>query len=186
MLEASWEAHATALANAQNDQDLMDTFSKLAHDLKVKQDGIAKVIFARDTRTSGPALVTALRDGLQATHAEFEDFGVLTTPQLHYLVRAINTQDMQYPYGDPTEQGYYEKLGEAFTAAMKKRKTKGPVTVDCANGVGGPKLRELLKYIPDAASGGLDIKVVNDDVSNPHNLNVQVCFTPSRGRHVDH
>lgn len=173
MLESSWEAHATALANAQSDQDLLDTFSRLASEMRVKQDGIAKVIYARDTRSSSPALVRSLVDALQSTHAESTDYGILTTPQLHYLVRAINTQEMQYPYGDPTEQGYYEKMADAFTTAMKKRKTKGPVTVDCANGVGGPKLREFMKYLPDAAAGGVDIKVVNDDVASPEVLNVQ-------------
>ena len=173
MLESSWEVHATALANAQSDQDLLDTFSRLASELRVKQDGMAKVIYARDTRSSGPALVRSLVDALQSTHAESTDYGVLTTPQLHYLVRALNTQEMQYPYGEPTEQGYYEKMADAFTTAMKKRKTKGTLTVDCANGVGGPKLRQLMNYLPDAAAGGVDIKVVNDDVANPDVLNVQ-------------
>jgi phosphoacetylglucosamine mutase len=76
-------------------------------------------------------------------------------------------------YGEPTEKGYYEKLSVAFKQAMKHRKTSGPVTVDCANGVGGPKLRELIKYLSSAKDGGIDIKVVNDDVLNPEALNVQ-------------
>ena len=57
---------------------------------------------------------------------------------------------------------------------MHGRKPNGGVTVDCANGVGGPKLRELVKYLPTTAEGGLDIKVVNDDVVKPDRLNYQV------------
>lgn len=145
----------------------------MAH-FKIKPDAPGRVVFARDTRESGPALVAALTDSLTAVSIEYTDYGILTTPQLHYLVRCINTQDTKLPYGEPTEDGYYEKMGEAFTTAMKHRKSNGTVTVDCANGVGGPALRKLLPYIPTAAKGGVDIKVANDDVSRPEMLNVQV------------
>lgn len=55
---------------------------------------------------------------------------------------------------------------------MRGVKVKGSLTVDCANGVGGPKLRELIKYLPEDT--GLDIKIVNDDVINPDSLNFEV------------
>lgn len=57
---------------------------------------------------------------------------------------------------------------------MQGRHHVGSVTVDCANGVGGPKLRELIKYLPSPSEGGLEIKVVNDDVVKPERLNYQV------------
>lgn len=57
---------------------------------------------------------------------------------------------------------------------MAGKKSQGHVTVDCANGVGGPKLRELLKSLPDSSDGGVEIKVVNDEVHKPEVLNVQV------------
>lgn len=56
---------------------------------------------------------------------------------------------------------------------MKHAKIKGSITVDCANGVGGPKLAELKKHLPAAKDGGIDIKIVNDDISRPEQLNVQ-------------
>ena len=57
---------------------------------------------------------------------------------------------------------------------MSGRKANGAVTVDCANGVGGPKLRELIKYLPNASEGGVEVKIVNDDVMQPERLNHQV------------
>ena len=57
---------------------------------------------------------------------------------------------------------------------MNGKKSNGPVIVDCANGVGGPKLRDLVKHLPSASEGGLDIKIVNDDVVQPERLNYQV------------
>ncbi len=134
------------------------------------------MIFARDTRASGSRLVTALVEGLVAVETEYTDCKILTTPQLHYLTRCLNTKGTQLEYGVPTEQGYYEKLASAFKIALKGKKCNGSVTVDCANGVGGPKLRELLKYLPSVEECGLEIKIVNDDVVRPERLNHQVSF----------
>lgn len=134
----------------------------------------ARVVFARDTRASGPQLVAALEAGLKASGCEYTDYKLLTTPQLHYITRCLNTKGTPYDYGEPTEQGYYEKTAAAFKEAIGGKKFNGGVTVDCANGVGGPKLRELIKHLPSASEGGLYIKVVNDDVERPERLNHQV------------
>jgi phosphoacetylglucosamine mutase len=140
----------------------------------VNDQNPARVIYARDTRASGSSLVASLLDALQACDAEWTDYKLLTTPQLHYLVRCVNTKGTEYAYGDVSEQGYYEKLGKAFKEALQGKKCSGFVTVDCANGVGGPKLRELIKYLPRPEEGGVEIRVVNDDVLKPENLNMQV------------
>lgn len=132
------------------------------------------MVFARDTRASGPRLVSALVAALEASCTEYTDYKLLTTPQLHYITRCLNTKNTPYEYGEPTEQGYYQKIAAAFKAATGTKKFNGPVTVDCANGVGGPKLRELMKYLPAASEGGLEIKVVNDNVVEPERLNYQV------------
>ncbi|KAK2765596.1 Phosphoacetylglucosamine Mutase [Arachnomyces sp. PD_36] len=170
MLESSWEVYATRLANVPLDR-LGDEYDKLIKEIEIDTDKPARVVFARDTRASGSRLVGVLTAALKATNVEFVDFKYLTTPQLHYIVRCKNTLGTQYEYGQPTEQGYYEKLADAFKRVMKGRSTTGTVTVDCANGVGGPKLRELVKYLPSAKDGGVDIKIVNDDVIKPESLN---------------
>lgn len=133
-----------------------------------------KVVFARDTRASGSRLVAALVAGLQAAGADYQDFKLLTTPQLHYVTRCINTKGSTLAYGEPTEEGYYEKISKAFKTAIAGKKFKGSVVVDCANGVGGPKLQQFLKYLPSPSEGGLEIKVVNDDVLQPDRLNYNV------------
>lgn len=146
----------------------------MVKDLKINLETPSRVIYARDTRASGSSLVASLVDSLQATNTEYTDYKLLTTPQLHYLVRCVNTHGTQYAYGEVSEKGYYEKLAEAFKRALDGKKINGAVTVDCANGVGGPKLRELIKYLPKGSEGGIDIKVINDDVLKPESLNVQV------------
>ena len=136
----------------------------------------ARVVFARDTRASGPHLVTALKAALDVLQVSYTDHGLLTTPQLHHVVRALNTANTEQAYGEPTEKGYYEKMAKAFKQVMHGRTISGPLTVDCANGVGGPKLHELIKYLPTASEGGIDINVVNDDVVTPESLNYEVCI----------
>jgi phosphoacetylglucosamine mutase len=174
MLENSWEAYSTQLANAA-DADVVAIYRKLEKELKINPYTPARAIYAGDTRPSGPALVRALVDALEATGTEFTDYKLLTTPQLHYLTRCTNTEGTPQSYGDVSEKGYYEKLSKAFIRAMKGKKTVGPVTVDCANGVGAPKLAALLKYLPSAAEGGIDIKILNDDVLRAESLNHEVC-----------
>ena len=174
MKQSSWEVHATRLANAPSDEAVFEVYDGLIKELSIKTEVQPRVIFARDTRASGPRLVTALTEALKATDTDYTDYKILTTPQLHYLTRCLNTKGTPFEYGEPTEKGYYEKTAAAFKTAMKGRRPAGSVTVDCANGVGGPKLQELVKYLPSAAEGGVDIKVVNDDVLQPDLLNHQV------------
>ncbi|KAF7588294.1 Phosphoacetylglucosamine Mutase [Aspergillus hancockii] len=170
MLEAEWEAYATKLANAPLDK-IADVYEELIQEIDISMENPSRVVFARDTRASGSRLAGVLNAALTATDVEFQDLKFMTTPQLHYVVRCKNTLGTQYEYGEPTEQGYYEKLATAFKRVMRGLKVKGSLTVDCANGVGGPKLRELIKYLPSAEEGGIDIKVINDDVINPDSLN---------------
>jgi phosphoacetylglucosamine mutase len=154
-------------------ESIADVYDELAKEIDVKMTNPARVVFARDTRASGSRLVGVLNAALTATDVEFIDFKYMTTPQLHYVVRCKNTLGTQYEYGEPSEKGYYEKLAQSFQKVMRGVKIQGNLTVDCANGVGGPKLRELMKFL-----SGIDIKVVNDDVINPDSLNFDVSYLP--------
>ncbi|KAL8821074.1 MAG: hypothetical protein Q9223_000836 [Gallowayella weberi] len=173
MLEESWETYGTTLANAPTDDKLLEAYENIIAECHIEPDTKANVVFARDTRASGPHLISILMEALKATNTSYTDYKLLTTPQLHYITRCLNTKGTGYAYGEPTEQGYYEKAASSLKAAMQGRQFSGSVTVDCANGVGGPKLRELIKHLPSASEGGLEIKVVNDDVLKPERLNHQ-------------
>ena len=113
MLEASWEAHATTLANASN-ETFIDALESFVRATKIDLAKPSRVIYARDTRPTGESLVQALEDGLAALDAEGRNAGITSTPILHYLVRAINTKGTKEEYGEDTETGYYEKLSGAF------------------------------------------------------------------------
>ncbi|QIW95151.1 hypothetical protein AMS68_000669 [Peltaster fructicola] len=172
MLEQSWESYATELANTKA-EDMKEAYAKVVKDLGVDSATSASVIIARDTRPSGERLVKALIAGLDAAGAKYVDYGVLTTPQLHYLTRATNTQNDAQPFGEVSEEGYYKKLAEAYKIAMRHSKPNGALSIDCANGVGAIALKRLLKYLPTEGetAGGIKVNVVNDRVDDPAVLN---------------
>lgn len=114
MLEASWEAHATTLSNAPTTEEFLGALDAFVKTTKIDLSKPSNVVYARDTRPSGPALVAALEDGLKAIGAEGRNAGVTTTPILHYLVRAINTKGTKDSYGVDSELGYFTKLSDAF------------------------------------------------------------------------
>jgi phosphoacetylglucosamine mutase len=161
------------MANKATAEDVDEYYKEIAHTFKIDLESLARVVVARDTRASGARLLGCVQDGLKAAGAEVKDFGYFTTPQLHYVVRCLNTEGTKDAYGEPTEKGYYEKFGAAFKTALKGKKPSGSLTVDCANGVGGPKLNELIKHLPPKDEG-LEIVVINDNVVKPEALNVDV------------
>ncbi|KXT05536.1 hypothetical protein AC578_3742 [Pseudocercospora eumusae] len=171
MLEQDWEKWATNIVNGQNPEETLQAYANVVKEFKIDVSKPANVIYARDTRPSGLRLVKALEAGLKATGISATDYGILTTPQLHYLVRATNTQKDKNPYGEVSEEGYYKKLAAAFQQVMKNTKASSPVTVDCANGVGAPKLKKLLEYLPSEEETGLKITVKNDRIEQADVLN---------------
>ncbi|KAJ9097221.1 hypothetical protein QFC21_004890 [Naganishia friedmannii] len=169
MLDASWEQHATLLANAETTSELLKVLTGLIPELKIDWTKPSRVVFGRDTRPSGEALVKALKAGLEAMgcHAPL-DMGITTTPCLHYMVKGSNLkQEAQIKYGVPSEQGYVQKLATAFTKLMKGKSPASPLIVDCANGVGAVALAKLSPLISDI----LPIRSICTNTSDASALN---------------
>lgn len=164
MLEASWEIYATKLANAP---DLISALEDVIRDADIDLSKPSHVVYARDTRPSGPALVAALEDGLKVLNVDARDAGVTTTPILHYLVRAINTKGTKNSYGEDSEQGYFEKMTNAFKKLVAGRPPRDSLLIDCANGVGAKAAVELSEYLGDS----LPITLENTDTTTPGVLN---------------
>jgi len=67
-------------------------------------------------RRSGKRLLDAALYGIKAFGGTVEDFGVITTPMLHFFVRCSNTNGL---YGEPNERSYYAKLTDGFKTMRK-------------------------------------------------------------------
>ncbi|NWX24195.1 AGM1 mutase, partial [Aegotheles bennettii] len=148
MLHPSWEEYATQLANAE-EQELQKIIIDICQKAAVNQCKEASVFIGRDTRPSSEKLSQSVIDGISVLGGRYHDYGLVTTPQLHYMVCCQNTQGQ---YGKATLQGYYEKLSKAFTELIKQSPSSGQsqrhLKIDCANGIGALKLSEMEPYFP--------------------------------------
>lgn len=167
MLEAAWETHATVLANASTTDDFLQALDLFVRNVKIDLSKPARVVYARDTRPSGAALVFSLEDGLKAIGAEARDAGVTTTPILHYLVKAINTKGTKESYGDDSEDGYFKKLSDSFKKLVAGRPKITPLVIDCANGVGAPIAAKLIEYLGES----IPLILENTSITTPGALN---------------
>ncbi|CAD1480593.1 unnamed protein product, partial [Heterotrigona itama] len=158
MLEASWEQIATNLVNVE-DANLISTIEHIIKEENINMSADAIVITGRDTRESSPTLLNAAVMGIETLYGIVQDFGIVTTPQLHYLVVCANTKSN---YGDPTLHGYYVKLSEAFKYVRQEQINNGQyvaeLLLDAANGVGAIAAKEFQKYLGTT----LAINIYND------------------------
>lgn len=166
MMAAAWEPLAAQLANARGDAALAEALQA------VPWEGAAtaapRVFVGRDTRPSSEGLTAgAVRGAIAAGCAEPTDVGVVTTPQLHWVVREHNAGR------EATEEAYYAALAGAFSRSLGGRGDGGAggvaaqaLLVDAANGVGAQALvrlaerlgRALTLEVRNAGSGVLNLR----------------------------
>ena len=185
MLPVAWERHAEALANAAGWDAMRAAIAtmrtpaeahlpKHAHPPAHAADPPPpRVFLARDTRPTGPALAAAAKAGAEAIGASVTDLGLMTTPQLHYVVYASHR-------GWPSaEADYFARLARGFrrmvAGGTNDDDERRSIVVDCANGVGAAKLAALAEAIGQSSS---DSCVLSMDLRNvagePGSLNNSV------------
>ncbi|XP_053193475.1 phosphoacetylglucosamine mutase [Scomber japonicus] len=143
MVTPAWEGYATQLANAEQ-EDLLTALKDVIEKEAINMSQEANVFIGKDTRSSSASLSQAVLDGVSALAGRSKDYGLLTTPQLHYMVCCQNTQGK---YGEATVDGYYNKLCQAFIQLTKSTSNRTDdqkhLCVDGANGIGALKVREM-------------------------------------------
>ncbi|XP_014327711.2 phosphoacetylglucosamine mutase [Xiphophorus maculatus] len=147
MLTSSWEDYATQLANTEQDE-LLTTLKDIIKKEAIDMSREANVFVGKDTRSSSASLSQAVLDGVKALGGHSNDYGLVTTPQLHYMVCCQNTQGK---YGEATVEGYYRKLSQAFSQLAKNASNRTDdqkhLSVDGANGIGAIKVREMESHL---------------------------------------
>ncbi|CAG0880126.1 unnamed protein product [Cyprideis torosa] len=168
MLPTDWEKIGTKLTNVSDGKLLMEVLDEIGSAVGY-QPGIPSVVIGRDTRPSGPAMLKAVKDGVEAMQGKVRDLGILTTPQMHYLVWHINNSTDPASCV-PTTMDYFRPICSAFRSVFPNLKGASRYTadlvVDCAHGVGGQETKLLAKEL----DGLLCITVANDG-SIPNRLN---------------
>lgn len=111
------------------------------------------VLIAHDTRPSGPRLADAAAAGVRCMGLQPQLLGLLTTPQLHW---AVMKRNLDLPCDEPA---YCAELAAAFEQLVAGTMVPaGALHVDCANGVGAPKLATLAPLLRRA---GLELDLRN-------------------------
>ncbi|XP_073348926.1 phosphoacetylglucosamine mutase [Pagrus major] len=158
MVTPTWEGYATQLANAEQ-EDLLTALKDVIEKEDINMGQEANVFVGKDTRSSSASLSQAVLDGVSALGGQSKDYGLVTTPQLHYMVCCQNTQGK---YGEATVEGYYKKLCQAFIQLTKNASNctddQKHLTVDGANGIGALKVREMESHLKKE----LHISLFND------------------------
>eukprot|EP01083_Nonionella_stella_P036981 100869_1 len=178
MLHTEWERLGSELANADEKSAaslLRSMFAK--HVPAATQACTPEVYVGRDTRPSSPGLSRLLVEGARALGARVRDFEIVTTPQLHYMVRLHNIHSVK----EPSLEDYAQNVSAAFKECLKEScealcipmpESLPSVCVDCACGVGDPGIRRLTSLIRDTLKIELFNKVgeasVNDGCGAEH------------------
>lgn len=159
MLEKSWEVIATDLVNVSDD-DLEAEVTKIIKSEQIDMNANANVYIGWDTRYHSPILSRAVANGVIALKGNMKEYGIVTTPMLHYFVYSHNAKGA---YGIPTEAGYINKLVTAFKKLrgdkFENGNYKNAILFDGANGVGSLKQLAFNKKL----EGSLQCTVFNSN-----------------------
>ncbi|AED92503.1 Alpha-D-phosphohexomutase alpha/beta/alpha I/II/III [Arabidopsis suecica] len=161
MLSQEWEPFADQIANASSPEELVSLIRKFMEKEEIaigENNKGAEVWLGRDTRPSGESLLRAGEIGVGSILGSVAiDIGILTTPQLHWMVRAKNKGLKA------TENDYFENLSTSFRCLIDLIPSSGndkleisKLLVDGANGVGGQKIEKLRGSLSN-----LDVEIRN-------------------------
>jgi phosphoacetylglucosamine mutase len=171
MLDPSWESIADNAINAKSTGELRSILESIPLGSSASQFG--RVFIAYDTRTSSERLVQCVIRGCESVNALVENYGLLTTPVLHHIVRHCNgfghniTMASVEGYSRMIRQGIVESLGNESVS------NRGPLVIDVAGGVGHQVLIRALKgenrleELLQQKLGVSEIIIANES-TNPH------------------
>jgi phosphoacetylglucosamine mutase len=149
MLEKSWEQIATDLVNVSDDE-LEFEVAKIIEAQKIDMNEKANVYIGWDTRYHSPQLSRAVVNGVIALKGNSREYGIVTTPMLHYFVYSNNVVGAK----EATESVYINKLVSAFKQLRGDKLDNGNykncLLFDGANGVGSLKMLAFKKRLGES------------------------------------
>ncbi|KRW99776.1 Alpha-D-phosphohexomutase, alpha/beta/alpha I/II/III [Pseudocohnilembus persalinus] len=151
--------------------DLLQILNKI-DGFNISNEGM--VFIGRDTRESGPLLNDLMIQGIESVGSKAKDFGEVTTPMIHWLVRHFNLESHDFERSTPASEivkAYHEffinvfnKFFENLPQAYQKKEGEN-ILLDCSNGIGGIHIQKFLENMKDK----YNVITINTD---PSKLNV--------------
>ncbi|KHN70402.1 phosphoacetylglucosamine mutase [Ordospora colligata] len=175
MLDEKWEQHSDVLVNCE-DKDLPRVMRKIlmsfSNQTELGEGVRGHVVLGRDTRESGVSICKNIASVLGKLNCTVDDYGVVTTPELHFLVRRSNLEDKIVE-----KEEYTASLVNNFRKLVSNTGLNFKMAVDTANGVAGIELDELKKSL----GGDLRCRVLND-ANGILNLDCGADFVKTKNR----
>lgn len=164
-IDKTLEVYCDEIVNCE-DRDLQRLLGRIHRkmgNMRDFGDGIIPTIaIGRDTRVSGILFEEKIKEVLELFGAKVILYNVVTTPQMHFLIRNSNLSGKKIEKND-----YFEHLVKNYNEIMKYTSNKPlKIYVDCANGVGGIAINELVNRIPNK-----EIVIINQGQEGSSDLN---------------
>ena len=160
MMEQCWEPYAEELVNTKNADEIITILHRISNIYGVLEGAPCCVVVGRDTRPHSEDLAKCIISGALSYGAIVHDMGLVTTPQLHFIVQKANENTQSFPiltldreeaitnYHDTLGAGYLDLLrssGEAITSES--------IVVDGSYGIGAisvvNQIISLNKVVPN-------------------------------------
>ncbi|CDW79108.1 phosphoacetylglucosamine mutase [Stylonychia lemnae] len=172
MLHPDWEKKAEILINSKNLAQTLYDFDQefTAHNIFEHR---GYVFVGQDTRESSQRLSDALRNGAFFIGSKTINYGLVTTPQLHFLTekggKIGQARYDEIKANDYTE--FFTAQFQNFLALIKDQSTtkyQNELYLDCANGIGSVQMKKVSELL--GTDSDLKVHFFNDDLI-PDKLN---------------
>ncbi|KAH9599989.1 Alpha-D-phosphohexomutase [Trypanosoma melophagium] len=194
MLTKTWEGVCTDVANTTTGEELLKILEDWASRNNICVPSVkelearcsyAAIHLARDSRSSGEEILSAIQRSLQALHLSSIEYGIITTPHLHYMVQRANLPSLGRESLITADFGpslYWCSLLSALKALLaavvvpsQEKRKRQKIVVDAANGVGALGLKSLLQIsqelLPNILDEYFEIIILNDSLDKHESLN---------------
>ena len=196
MMTQAWEPYATELVNTPAAAHVVAALDRIAAAERVPADAASVVVVGRDTRPHSAELAKCIVLGAAAAGATVHDMGLVTTPQLHFIVQQTNARAAAFPVLSLDRAAalthYYETIGAGYLALRdstepphadsssfsNSRSSSGGdqcvsetdvVVIDGSNGIGAVAVAELANVIDALRPGALRVDLRNGAYAGPVN-----------------
>ncbi|AFM97676.1 phosphoacetylglucosamine mutase [Encephalitozoon hellem ATCC 50504] len=155
MLDEVWEEYSDKVVNCDDDKlprEMKKILRSCSNQSELGEGVTAHVVLGRDTRDSGKDLCDNIKSVLSKLNCVVDDYGVVTTPELHFLVRRCNMENRIVG-----KEEYIKNITRNFSKLLSITKGNLKMMIDTANGVAGMKI----KKIDEVLEGRLNYEILN-------------------------
>jgi phosphoacetylglucosamine mutase len=187
MMAQSWEPYAEQLVNTKNVSEVLALLENIAEKEGIDKGTPSVVVIGRDTRPHSEELAKCILNGAEAFGAIVHDLGLVTTPQLHFIVQRINEENSEFPVKDLNREiamaNYYATLRNGYLDLIDSAETSSTlvseqkeciekshsIVVDGSYGIGAISITDFAASLNVVRPSVLNVDLRNGAYQGPVN-----------------